>query len=92
MEDRTRSQRIKDAGSQAAKWGVEQAKITVPAATKIVRDTGADVLRTKTGKTAVKGAAAGAAVGFALPFVSVLAGAMLGAGALVLLRAAKDKE
>jgi hypothetical protein len=48
--------------------------------------------RSKVGKRVLTGAAAGGAVGAALPFVSLAAGAMLGAGALVLWKSFKDKD
>ena len=48
--------------------------------------------KTKVGKRALTGAAAGAAIGMALPFVSVTACALLGAGALVFWKSAKDSD
>jgi hypothetical protein len=68
---------LREKGPEYADAAFEQARI---------------VAKTKVGKRALTGAAAGAAIGLALPFVSVTACALLGAGALVFWKSAKDSD
>lgn len=62
-----------------------------PAAEKVV-ETGRTVLGTKIGKRAATGAVAGGTIASALPFVTILAGAAVGAGLFVLWKGMKDKD
>lgn len=61
-------------------------------ATEKAVTTGRTVLQTKTGQRVATGAAAGAVIGAALPLVTMMTGAMLGAGVLVLVKAMKDAD
>lgn len=88
----TVSQRLKSAAKAGAEKGAQIGNKHGAAAGDFLVRTGEAVVKTRTGKRAVTGAVAGGAVGAALPFVTLIGGAMLGAGALVLWKSFKDKD
>ena len=75
---------VKKSGSRLAEQIPGLAKSTVAV--------GRDLVKTKTGSRALTGAAAGGFIAAALPFVSITAGILLGAGALVMWKTAKDEQ
>ncbi len=76
--------KMKTTAEAGSRRGMGAAKTAVTA--------GRAVLMTKTGQRVATGAMAGAAIGAALPFVTMAAGAMLGAGALVMIKSMKDTD
>lgn len=55
-------------------------------------ETGQTALNSKLGKRIATGAVAGGAIAYAIPFAAITTGAILGAGALVLVKSVTDKE
>ena len=77
-------QTVKKSGLRLAEQIPDLASSTVAA--------GRDLAKTKTGSRALTGAVAGGVIAAALPFVSITAGILFGAGALVMWKTAKDEE
>lgn len=62
-----------------------------PLASKVILKS-RSAMKTKLGKRIVTGAIAGGAIAYALPFIALTTGAIMGAGALVLIKSLNDKE
>lgn len=86
------AQKLIETGRSAAKEGAALGKAHGEQVAGKIVETGKAVLETRIGKRVATGAVGGGAIASALPFVSILAGAAVGAGIFVLWKGLKDND
>lgn len=77
---------------QSLKAGASYAKEHGEPIARQAVESGRAALKTKTGRRIAKGALAGGAIAYAIPFMAISTGVILGAGAMLFLKSATDKE